>query len=62
MGIIESLVTDAREVGKREGKETKERTFVQTLIRDTDFDDQKIAALAAVEEAFVKKVRMQIRA
>lgn len=48
------------EKGRMEGEKNKELSFVQTLIRDTDFDDRKIASLAAVEESFVKNIRREI--
>lgn len=39
------------------GAKQEKLTFIRTLIRDTAFDDRKIANLAAVEEDFVRKIR-----
>ncbi|QEC52887.1 hypothetical protein FRZ59_11450 [Anseongella ginsenosidimutans] len=36
--------------------------FAETLIRDTSFNDQKIAALVGVEECFVRQVRAKVSA
>lgn len=59
---------EGREEGRVEGqmegeskmKAHKELLFVQALIRDTGFNDEKIATLAAVPETFVKKVRSEL--
>lgn len=61
MTMDEILVAQATHEGEARGearmKESKELSFVQTLITDTDFNNEKIASLAAVTEAFVEKVR-----
>ena len=66
MGIEELLLVQARHEGEARGEargiKSKERSVVQSLIRDTDFDDSKIASLATVTISFVKKVRAQMGA
>ena len=64
MGIEELLLAQARHEGEAKGEargiKSKEHSFVQTLIRDTDFDNRKIASLAAVTTAFVEKTRAEL--
>jgi len=65
MGIEEYLLQRAkkegleegREEGIEKGREEKSITFVKSLLTNTDFDDEKIAALADVSVAFVKEVK-----
>lgn len=52
-----NALSHAERTGEQRMKETKDMAFVRTLVRDTDFDDQKIAALAGVEEDFVRNIR-----
>lgn len=42
---------------KQEAAEEERQTVAKTLIRDTDFDDEKIAALTGVGESFVRQAR-----
>ena len=69
MGIVESVINEARVEGLEEGREqglkrgreegerSRDLAFVQSLIRNTDCDDEKIASLAAVDVRFVRKIR-----
>lgn len=50
-----------RREGRQEGRHEKELFVVQTLVRSTDFDDLKIAALAGVEESFVEGTRAEMK-
>ena len=68
MGIEEFVLDRARRMGEKIGIEKgieKERqsrnfTFVKTLLEETDFDEAKISRLAAVNIEFVKQVRIQL--
>ena len=70
MGLREVLLEDARHQGEtigekrglQQGIAQEKRLFVQTLIRESEFDDRKIASLTAVEEAFVRKLRANKKA
>lgn len=57
MGTVEYLVNEAKENGRCEGREEEKSSFVRSLLENTDFDDGKIATLAAVEEDFVRRSR-----
>lgn len=48
------------EKGIEEGIEKKSRLIVVNLIKDTDFNDEKIALLAAIKIEFVQAVRKAI--
>jgi hypothetical protein len=69
MGIAEHLAeiraTEARKIalkeGLEEGKENASRLFVENLLKDSDFTQAKIASLANVSLAFVKKVKKEQR-
>lgn len=54
-GLLEGI-----EIGIEEGIEKKSRLIVVNLIKDTDFNDEKIALLAAVKIEFVQAVRKAI--
>lgn len=56
MGIIEAVKLHERQLGKLEGTEQ----FVSNMILQTDFDDNRIASLAAVSVDFVRKVRAEL--
>ncbi len=43
--------------GEAKGEARKERLFVKNLVRQTDFSNEQIAALAGVSVDFVKKIR-----
>jgi hypothetical protein len=43
--------------GIEQGIEKKEHEFALSLLRSTDFDDNKIATLVGVEEIFIKNIR-----
>ena len=67
MGIVEFVLERERRLGEKKGikkgieKERYERnfTFVSRLLKETDFDDAKIAELAGVTLEFVQSVRQQ---
>jgi RNA recognition motif-containing protein len=46
--------------GEQKGKLKEQRQFVVNLIQATDFDDKKIASLAAADIAFVRQVRTDL--
>lgn len=71
MGIIEAIKKiereegrqegrqQGRQEGRKEGREEERRQFVTQLLSDTDFSIQRIAKLANVTEAFVKRIQAQ---
>ncbi|HEY8968374.1 MAG TPA: hypothetical protein VIM64_04765, partial [Puia sp.] len=69
MGIIEQVkqmrIAEAKEEGRKEGlKEARAKmatTVVRNLIAETSFSDRKIADIAGVSEAFVKRVRQRVK-
>lgn len=73
MGIIEQVkqmkLDEARAAAKREGRkegrskeaQRKNRLFVTNLLSSTTFTAKKIAKLAGVSEAFVKKVKTSLK-
>jgi hypothetical protein len=73
MGIAEHLaelratealkvgIEKGREEGREEGKENASRTFVENLLKDGLYTQEKIASLADVSLAFVKKVKKEQR-
>ncbi len=64
MGIEEFVLDRERRMGEKIGieKERQSRnfTFVKTLLEETDFDEAKISRLAAVNIEFVKQVQGQL--
>ncbi|TAG74939.1 MAG: hypothetical protein EAZ26_01420 [Runella slithyformis] len=68
MGIVEFVLERERRLGEKKGikkgiekgHHERDYTFVQKLLRNTDFDDAKIADLASVTTDFVKSVREEI--
>jgi predicted transposase/invertase (TIGR01784 family) len=64
MGIEELLLDRAEkrgiEKGREAGKEESAYLFVKKLLRDTDFDDEKIASLASVDVPFVQQIRAEL--
>ena len=52
---------EGRQEGRQEGLKESKLEFVQSLIRQTGFDNEKIANLAGVEEDFVGKVRSETK-
>lgn len=56
MGVIEVLRRQERQAAAEE----KSHEFVTNLIEQTDFDDTKIAELASVSVAAVRKVRRDL--
>jgi predicted transposase/invertase (TIGR01784 family) len=57
MGIIETIKQITFEEGMEKGLEKSKEQFVKNLLSNTDFSIAKIALLANVTEAFVKKVK-----
>ena len=57
--ILAEVLKEAREEIKEERK-IAESLFVENLLLETDFPEQKIASLAAVSIAFVKQVRKRL--
>jgi len=57
MGIEEMLLERAKQEGMEKGK----HLFVKNLLTDTNFSIAKIAALANVTEAFVRKVKKSLK-
>ena len=48
------------EEGIEKGIEKKNRIFVTNLLEETDFSNEKIALMADVSVAFVKKIRKEL--
>ncbi len=46
--------------GEQKGELEKQRQFVINLIQATDFDDAKIASLAATNMEFVQQIRAEL--
>lgn len=69
MGIEEFVLARAERVGEKRGEKRgmllkeneKNVSFVQTLLKETDFDDAKIARLASVTVEFVAQIREQLK-
>jgi hypothetical protein len=65
MGIIETIkmltLEEGMEKGILEGEQRKAHEFVKNLLLNTSFDVLEIAALANTTQAFVKKVKTDIR-
>ena len=69
MGIIETItmlakeegIDKGRKEGRKEGREIEKTTIVQNLLTNTNFDTSKIAMLVDVSEAFVEKIRKQLK-
>lgn len=68
MGIIETVklqerrqgLLEGERKGRLEGKLEANYEFVSNLVTATDFDDNRIAALAMVSVDFVQKVRSEL--
>lgn len=61
MGVKEYLIQQGREEGYEKGVEEGKELFVKNLLSNTDFTIAKIASLANVTQAFVKKVRTSLQ-
>ena len=69
MGIEEFVLDRAKrmgekigiEIGMKKGIESRNFSFVKTLLEETDFDNAKISRLAAVNIEFVLQVRNQLK-
>jgi len=61
MGIIEQVkqmrIAEAKEEGRKEARAKMATAVVRNLIAETNFSDRKIADIAGVSEAFVKRIR-----
>ncbi|SDD93370.1 PD-(D/E)XK nuclease family transposase [Niabella drilacis] len=55
-----NVLNYAREEGVQKGREEKNFEFVVNLLTNTDFDIPKIAALAQVSIAYVKRVKKRV--
>jgi len=58
--LLERAERRGIEKGMEKGIEKSAFLFVQNLLTDTDFDDNKIASLTSVDVAFVKEVRAKM--
>jgi hypothetical protein len=57
MGIVEVLAEMRAEEAREEERENANKRFVQNLLKGSDFTQAKIASLANVSLAFVRKVK-----
>jgi hypothetical protein len=57
MGIIDQIA----EIRAEEAVEKNKTSFVKNLIKETEFSDEKIAALAQVSLDFVLKIRKKLK-
>lgn len=55
-------IRQGRRQGRQEGREEERQAFAQTLLTNTEFDDDKIASLAKVPVENVKKLRAGLQA
>jgi predicted transposase/invertase (TIGR01784 family) len=60
MGIIEQVTQMKTEEARVEGEETARRLFVENLLKETKFSDEKIASLSNVSISVVKKIKKGI--
>jgi len=49
-----------REEGRMEGRQEEKLSFVRSLLENTDFGDEKIATLGAVDVHFVNRHRQAL--
>ncbi len=61
MDIFERVAEIRRQEGLKEGAEKASRLFVENLLKSFEFDEKKIASLANVTLAFVKKVKADLK-
>ncbi len=65
MGITESMFETAQlegEIkGRRKERDENNRTFTISLIKNTEFDNEKISILVGVDASFVKTIREEMR-
>jgi hypothetical protein len=57
---MEKGIEKGIERGRQEERTKEKKLFVENLLRNTDFDNQKIASLAGVNLAFVGKVKKEL--
>jgi len=57
--LLQKYRREGIEKGIKEGMEAKSIAFIKSLLSNTDFTDEKIAALADVTVAFVQQVKTQ---
>jgi predicted transposase/invertase (TIGR01784 family) len=57
---IEIGIEKGREEGIEKGRQEERRAFVENLLSQTEFSDEKIAGLANVSVDFVNKIRMNM--
>ena len=56
-----SVIEIVKKQERQQGAQQKSYEFVENLIRQTDFDDAKIASLAVVSLGLVKKIRSDLK-
>jgi hypothetical protein len=61
MDIFERVAEMRREEGLKEGVEKASRLFVENLLKGSEFNEKKIASMANVTLAFVKKIKADLR-
>lgn len=59
MGIVEFVLERERRLSEKKGIEKQKLAFVKSLLKETDFDDAKIALLASTTIDFVQKIRQK---
>jgi predicted transposase YdaD len=57
---MEKGIEKGIERGRQEERTKEKKLFVENLLRNTDFDNQKIASLAGVSLAYVGKVKKEL--
>ena len=60
MGLLEQIAEIRAEEAEQKGRMETTHLFVENLLSNTEFSDEKIAALASVTIAFVEKVRKDL--
>ncbi|WP_153799349.1 hypothetical protein [Foetidibacter luteolus] len=60
MGIVEMLMEREKKEGMLQGNQEARIAFVKNLLQQTDFSIRKIAQLADVTEAFVRKIKKSL--
>ena len=64
MGIEEFVINRAERIGEIRGEKRAEQiqglNFVKALLKETDFNDERIVMLASVKLEFVDEVRKKL--
>ena len=61
MGVLEQLAEMRAQEGLQQGQENAKRLFVENLLKEGSFSQQKIASLANVSLNFVRKIKASLR-